>query len=215
MNRETIHGTIVKWNDEKGFGFIESEYGKSMFFHISEYRPPNTPIIGDKIVFILGKDKQGRLQAKHVQSAEFVKKKKVEHQKRQNAQKQYQKNQQAFESGQRFKLVVVATFFVLLTILVLLNWMPWIVLVWYGVINIVTFGLYAKDKSAAQQGGWRTPENTLHTFAIIGGWLGAMMAQTYLRHKSKKTEFRVVYYLTVLINLSILIYYMYIQNFQS
>ena len=35
-----------------------------------------------------------------------------------------------------------------------------------------------------------------------------MVAQTYLRHKSQKPEFRMTYYLTVVINLAILLFIM-------
>jgi len=66
--------------------------------------------------------------------------------------------------------------------------------------------MYAKDKAAAQNGDWRTPESTLHVLSALGGWVGAMVAQTYLRHKSQKSEFRMTYYLTVLINLAGLLF---------
>ncbi|MGB2047801.1 MAG: DUF1294 domain-containing protein, partial [Psychrobacter celer] len=65
---------------------------------------------------------------------------------------------------------------------------------------------YAKDKAAAQNGDWRTPESTLHILSALGGWVGALVAQTYLRHKSQKPEFRIVYYLTVIINLAGLLF---------
>ena len=66
--------------------------------------------------------------------------------------------------------------------------------------------MYAKDKAAAQSGDWRTPESTLHLLSALGGWVGAMVAQTYLRHKSQKPEFRIAYYLTVIINLAGLLF---------
>ncbi len=66
--------------------------------------------------------------------------------------------------------------------------------------------MYAKDKAAAQSGDWRTPESTLHLLSMFGGWVGAMVAQTYLRHKSQKPEFRMTYYLTVIINLAGLLF---------
>lgn len=66
--------------------------------------------------------------------------------------------------------------------------------------------MYAKDKAAAQSGDWRTPESTLHLLSTLGGWVGALVAQTYLRHKSQKPEFRVAYYLTVIINMAGLLF---------
>ena len=84
----------------------------------------------------------------------------------------------------------------------------WLVVGWYFVLGLITYGMYAKDKAAAQSGEWRTPESTLHLLSILGGWVGAMVAQTYLRHKSQKPEFRMTYYLTVVINLAVLLFIM-------
>ena len=60
--------------------------------------------------------------------------------------------------------------------------------------------MYAKDKSAAESGNWRTAESTLHILSLLGGWPGAAIAQSFLRHKSKKLSFRVTYWITVFMN---------------
>ena len=75
-------------------------------------------------------------------------------------------------------------------------------LAWYFVIGVVTFFVYAKDKRAALHGNWRVPEKTLHIFSVAGGWLGALIAQDKLRHKTQKQPFRAIYWLTVAINLA-------------
>ncbi|OEE91137.1 DUF1294 domain-containing protein [Vibrio crassostreae] len=75
-------------------------------------------------------------------------------------------------------------------------------LAWYLVIGVVTFFVYAKDKRAAINGNWRVPEKTLHIFSVAGGWLGALIAQDKLRHKTQKQPFRAVYWLTVFINVA-------------
>lgn len=75
-------------------------------------------------------------------------------------------------------------------------WLPGAVLA----LNLLTFVVYAMDKSAAQSGQWRVSENTLHGLALAGGWPGAWFAQQMLRHKSSKTGFRVAYWATVLAN---------------
>ena len=66
--------------------------------------------------------------------------------------------------------------------------------------SLITYGLYAKDKAAAQKNEWRVSERTLHVAALLGGWPGALLAQERLRHKTRKTRFRVVFWLTMLIN---------------
>jgi len=70
----------------------------------------------------------------------------------------------------------------------------------YGVLSVATFLLYARDKSAAIKGHWRTPENTLHVFSLLGGWPGAWLGQALLRHKSRKLSFRILFWVTVLGN---------------
>jgi uncharacterized membrane protein YsdA (DUF1294 family) len=68
------------------------------------------------------------------------------------------------------------------------------------IMSLLGFVYYAKDKRAAQKQQWRVPENFLHMLALLGGWPGAWIAQERLRHKTRKTSFRVVFWLTVLIN---------------
>lgn len=66
--------------------------------------------------------------------------------------------------------------------------------------SLLTFVVYAADKSAARNNRRRTPENTLHASALIGGWPGAVFAQRFLRHKSSKVEFQRVFWVTVILN---------------
>jgi uncharacterized membrane protein YsdA (DUF1294 family) len=79
------------------------------------------------------------------------------------------------------------------------NWLGWIA-GGYLLMSILAFIAYAVDKSAAKHNRWRTQESTLHLLGVLGGWPGALLAQRWLRHKSKKTAFLVVFWLTVLIN---------------
>jgi uncharacterized membrane protein YsdA (DUF1294 family) len=76
--------------------------------------------------------------------------------------------------------------------------MSWLAL-YYGA-SIVTYGVYARDKTAAQNAGWRTPELTLHLMSLVGGWPGALIAQVLLRHKTRKPSFLVGYWFTVIVN---------------
>jgi uncharacterized membrane protein YsdA (DUF1294 family) len=69
-------------------------------------------------------------------------------------------------------------------------------------ISIVTFLVYLSDKSSARKDQWRTPEKTLHLLGLIGGWPGALIAQKLLRHKNRKLSFQIVFWITVLLNCS-------------
>lgn len=70
------------------------------------------------------------------------------------------------------------------------------------VISVFTYYVYAKDKSAAESAEWRVPENTLHMYSLFFGWPGAIVAQQRLRHKTRKVSFRIVFWLTVMVNVS-------------
>jgi uncharacterized membrane protein YsdA (DUF1294 family) len=97
---------------------------------------------------------------------------------------------------------IAITYLVLVAVSALFAESSKTLLAWYLVIGVVTFFVYAKDKRAAINGNWRVPEKTLHIFSVAGGWLGALIAQDKLRHKTQKQPFRAVYWLTVFINVA-------------
>ena len=73
-------------------------------------------------------------------------------------------------------------------------------LLWVAVCSLVAFGVYGYDKLMAKNDGWRIPEKTLHGVSLAGGWPGAWLGSRYFRHKTQKTSFIVVYWLTVLLH---------------
>ena len=75
----------------------------------------------------------------------------------------------------------------------------------YFIASLMTFIVYAMDKSAAKKGNWRIKESTLHLLSIAGGWPGALIAQQMLRHKSIKQPFQFIFWLTVIVNVGLLI----------
>lgn len=199
-------GHIKKWQDDKGFGFIEMDNSESVFFHINEFKARRRPEVGEQVVFTLGRDNQGRLQAKDVQELQFVQQKMAQ-KNQQIRQRNAKRSAQAdFEAGQKKRLFLGIAFYGVLILLVATDKLSWLIVAWYVVLGVITYTMYAKDKAAAQSGNWRTPESTLHLMSALGGWVGAMVAQTYLRHKSQKPEFRIIYYLTVVINMAGLLF---------
>ena len=61
-----------------------------------------------------------------------------------------------------------------------------------GAISVVTFLVYAIDKSRAKRGKWRVPEKTLLMLSFFGGGLGGITAMYLLRHKTKHWYFTVI-----------------------
>lgn len=179
-------GQITRWNDDKGYGFSTPVgNGQPVFVHVRDFeRKSVRPKVGMRIEFELGHDKQGRCCASRVR---------VE--------------------GERAAVSVPGN--PLLVGLALIGVLGVWAFVWTGKLpalvgiavlgmSLVTFGAYAMDKSAAKAGRWRTQEQTLHLLALAGGWPGALLAQQWLRHKSSKTSFQAVFWLTVVVHIGAL-----------
>lgn len=186
MNME--RGTISGWKDEKGFGFIAPKSGgKTIFFHINNYsKTHKRPLKNLEVQYSISIDQQGRKKAIEVCPI-----------------KGHKNNGR--ELTQKFNSIILfGAFSIVLFYLYSSNLIPVELVYLYIIICVITFLMYAKDKNAAISKKWRTPENTLHMLSLLGGWPGAKIAQSFLRHKSKKMEFRVTYWVTVIANCGVL-----------
>jgi len=183
-------GKLTTWNDEKGFGFITpSANGEQVFIHISAFSNRNRrPEINQLVTYISSTDKQGRLRAEKAT---------LEGDKPGTKER---RNKGALA------ILCSGLFFVIVGIFILTGKIPVFILILYMTASLITFFVYAVDKSAAQKGAWRTSENTLHILSLVGGWPGALIAQQKLRHKSKKQSFRFVFWITALLNISMFIW---------
>ena len=83
-----------------------------------------------------------------------------------------------------------------------------VILFYFLFINLLTFFIYAYDKFiAAKTKAWRISERELHTFAIIGGFLGATLAMALFRHKISKSSFLLKHIAILFIWIALLLYY--------
>lgn len=64
-----------------------------------------------------------------------------------------------------------------------------LVFLYLAIINVITYALYAVDKSKAQRNLWRIPEKILIGFALIGGTPGAYLGMKLFHHKTRKPKF--------------------------
>ena len=187
-----LKGKLIKWNDEKAFGFIvPNGGGDHVFIHKSAFsNRQRKPQINDTITFSITKDKQGRYCADEATfSGEKLKKKQA-------------------KSVNKLSIYLSVIFLGLIVAASAIGYLPVNLVSVYLGGSSLTFILYAYDKSKAQRGAWRTPESTLHLFSLAGGWPGAAIAQQTLRHKSQKKEFRFVFWLTVIANFGALAWLM-------
>ena len=73
----------------------------------------------------------------------------------------------------------------------------------YGIVSVLAFLLYWSDKRKAQSGHWRVTEARLHLSELLGGWPGALVARHWLRHKTQKGSYRLVFWFIVLLHLTL------------
>ena len=185
-------GKVVKWNDDKGFGFIlPNGGGIEVFLHISAFSSAKKrPEINQLISYTLDKDKSGRIKASHVA---YV-----------TVSNNYISNEEADKINPIF-IVYMLLFIGFISERAMRGFLPHFFPFIFVGANLIVFLYYYQDKTAAIKGQWRTPESTLHLFGLIGGWGGAYIAQRMFHHKYKKTRFMSVYVLTVLINCILII----------
>ena len=181
-------GRIRSWSDQKGFGFIAPDDGsKHVFIHINAFSNRNRkPKSGEVVTYVLSTDNQGRAcAAKAISEGDPLPRQKKRRM-----------------SGP----VVIGAILFLCSLGGLVAWskLPPIILGVYVIASVVTFFTYAVDKSAARRGAWRTSESTFHWLSFIGGWPGGLIAQQTLHHKSRKSSFRSVFWVTVVLNLAVL-----------
>ncbi len=108
--------------------------------------------------------------------------------------------------------VTVGAFFLVLTLWTYVLSLPLWVPVPYVLVSLATFYVYGIDKESAVQGTQRVPEATLHLLEFLGGWPGALAAQSYYRHKTIKASFQSGYLAAVIANLVVLVLYVFINH---
>jgi len=74
-------------------------------------------------------------------------------------------------------------------------------------INLLTFFIYWIDKHFAISSKRRISETELHTFALIGGFLGASLSMFIFRHKVSKSAFLIKHIIIILLWIGAISYY--------
>jgi uncharacterized membrane protein YsdA (DUF1294 family)/cold shock CspA family protein len=184
-----FEGTVKSWNEDRAFGFIEPDKGgQDIFLHITALpERGGRPALNQRVSFEVQLNRDGKKRATDVR---------------------FDRAARTHRSPTRHSpvqwggatLFAIPAFFILYVAAVVFWRVPLAVGAGYVAASVMCFIAYAVDKSAAQRGHWRTPENTLLLLGLLCGWPGALLAQQFLRHKSNKAAFRSLFWGTVVLN---------------
>ena len=190
-----IEGKLARWEDDRGFGFIAPcDGGAEIFVHIKAFEGAGRrPELNERLTFAIQLASDGRKRAVNV---------------RRRAAARIGRGVRAPEAAQwgGFSLLAIVALILLFAAMAFFWRLSGKVAGFYLFASLICYMAYAADKRAAGRGARRTPENTLHILALIGGWPGALLAQQLLRHKSVKAEFRSAFWATVLFNVAGLVW---------
>ena len=182
-------GTLVTWNDARGFGFIApADGGTQVFVHISGFPPAAArPEQEQRVSYELETGSDGRSKAVRVRPAGRI------------TIGRPGGTRLPLRLGTLSYLAIAA--FIPLYIVATVAWrLPWWVHPLYAATSVGAFAAYALDKSAAIHGGWRLAERSMLLLGLIGGWPGAIVAQQLFRHKTRKRAFVAEFWASVLLN---------------
>lgn len=202
-----VSGSIVKWNDERGVGVVKtSVIPNDIFFHGNvlfakdQYVPqPNEAVM----VYAKYDEQKQRWYATKITSPQ---------------REQWIANHQAKKNT----LIQPVTSRLCWAVMVMVVWL-WVVCqwsVWLGYWNIVlsllTLVLYGVDKRRAMNNerNHRIAEQSLHVWALLGGWTGALIGRYLFRHKTRKQPFVTIFWVMVVCHMAITFYLMnvYLQK---
>lgn len=170
-----VEATLIRWNDDKGYGFLQPDKGKKeIFLHIKKLPPyQRRPRLGDRLQVTVGEDSDGQIFA-----------------------------ETAKIRGLALSLFTQATIMatlllVVYAILVIFASASLHLGAVYLVMSLITITAYGADKNKAIRQQQRISERRLHLLEFFGGWPGALLAQHFFRHKNKKFSYQAIFWLIV------------------
>jgi uncharacterized membrane protein YsdA (DUF1294 family)/cold shock CspA family protein len=194
-------GTVAKWDDARGFGFIRSPASTmEVFFHVRDFHGGSSgaPRKGMAVTFeeiiVGGKGPRG-MAVQPVGVPDRSTNPYAAPVRRQHRLARVEAAPNG--SGALGALPLMLIYSAVILWAVWTRRLPWWLLAALPALSMMTFFAYSQDKYAAEKNRWRTKESTLHLYSLVGGWPGAWLAQQILRHKSRKSEFRATYWVSV------------------
>jgi len=171
----------VRWDDLRGFGFIQPRTGGgTLFVHISSFpRGGGRPSVGEVLTYAQSSGPDGRPRAVEIARS----------------------RRRGTPSGTAIAVSAMVLFAATLAVATFRFATRWGFLAVYLVASLITAAVYSSDKRAAASGSWRVSESTLLVLGLVGGWPGALIAQRALRHKTRKPGFMALFWTTVVVNI--------------
>jgi len=102
-----------------------------------------------------------------------------------------------------FGAAMFALTFGVMAALIASGYVPNPLLAWLISITLVTFLAFWYDKAVAGSNWTRVPEKVLFALTLLGGTVGALVGRRVFHHKTRKVEFRVKFWLIVVIQVAV------------
>ena len=191
-----FQGEIVEWSDEKRCGFVRPR-GNSVsdpvvFLPISSFiTRKRDPMVGDVVQYeleTLNDTPENRRMRTKLRAIRVL----------------YLGDDlpsQAPHESELAPCVLGAAYSIGLMIACFIMRTPYWPFFWSLALSGAAFFAYAWDKEMARRDAWRVAESSLQLLALLGGWPGAAVAQTVLRHKTRKESFRRGFHISIATNL--------------
>ena len=208
-------GKIIKWNDDKGFGFIlPADSQKNIFVHIKSFSDKSVrPAEGQDVTYTVQKNNDGRDAAIKVsKSTDNIVRSRASSNRNKNINPMYKRSntnntQSDLKSAHSIPvlhIIIILSFIAFLLHFSIEGKLPPFVIGIYLIMGIMTYFIYSEDKDMAINNERRISEKRLLTLSLFGGWIGALIAQQKFRHKTKKISFQMNFWTTVFFNIILL-----------
>jgi uncharacterized membrane protein YsdA (DUF1294 family)/cold shock CspA family protein len=198
-----LTGTLARWDDDRGFGFINpSGGGADVFVHITGFLNQTlVPTVGEQLSFDVDVDSAGGPRARNV-TRDLRTPGSARTRRLPRAHPRGRNSRRSTVKLLRSLLVMAGASAAFVT--AQFSWeLPIGVGGYLLVVCVITFLAYGSDKRAATTGGWRISEATLLLLGLMGGWPGGLVAQETFRHKTSKPSFVLAFWTTVVVNVAV------------